>query len=206
MGQDTGGACPVGEKLAAVFLSRQPQADGVLFQRDRAVTHDPIKAQSRDVQHLFWRQPVAFAIAGRVGIGQPALAVPIHLHPVRHEGIKTGNLVPACANDLAVGVTPQEQVGQHRFPQDEGGHLTVRLIVQDPVEGVICRLGAASVRSFVYVKRQAGDGFRDHTYTGIYSGNLDGRLDADRFAGAAWTKEDGRGGADRVGGFISCFE
>lgn len=64
-------------------------------------------------------------------------------------------------------------MGQHRLPQDEGGHLTVRLIVQDPVEGVICRLGAARVRSFVYVKQQAGDGFRDHTYTGIYSGNLD---------------------------------
>ena len=74
--------------------------------------------------------------------------------------------------------------------------------MQDPVEGVICRLGAACVRCLVDVKRQTRYGFRDHAHTGIYSGNLDGGLDADRLACAAWTKEDSRGGADRVSGLV----
>jgi len=93
-------------------------------------------------------------------------------------------------------------VREHRFPQDEGGHLPVGLIVQEAVEAVLRGLFAASIRHLVDVQRQACDGLGDHTHTGIHSGYLNGRLHTDRLASATRSKEKGRGGTDCIGGLV----
>ena len=95
---------------------------------------------------------------------------------------------------------------EHRFPQDEGGHLPVGLVVQEAVEAVLRGLFAASIRHLVDVQGQTRDGLRNHTHTRIYSRYLNSRLHTDRLAGPAWSKEKGRYGTDRVGRLISCFE
>ena len=43
----------------------------------------------------------------RIGIGQRARAVPVNLHAIRQQRIQTENLVSSAADDLTVGIAPQ---------------------------------------------------------------------------------------------------
>ena len=56
------------------------------------------------MQHLAWVKCPRLAVAGGVGIGQVALAVPVHLHVIRQQRIQAVDLRAACADDLAVAV------------------------------------------------------------------------------------------------------
>ena len=181
--QHTAGACAIFEEGAAVFLGGDAQTDGVLFQRDGTVTHDAVKAQTRNVQHIRGLQRDRIALRGRVGVDKRAcLAIPVHLHAVREQRVQAGNVVLARADDLAVGIAPQQQMAEHDLAQDEGGHLGVRLIVEDSVQRMICRLLTAGFGLLIDRQRQGRDGFSDHTHAGIDRGHLHGVLGVDRFA------------------------
>ena len=43
--------------------------------------------------------------------------ISVHRHLVRHEGIQCNNLILAVADDLCIGIAPQEQVRHKRFPK-----------------------------------------------------------------------------------------
>ena len=208
MGQDTAGARTVGEKLASVLFGRQPQPDGVLFEGNRTVSHDPIKAQPRNVQHVFRAQLHRLSAVRRVGIGQRARAVPVYLHAIRQQRIQTEDLAPAAANDLAVGVAPQQQMRKHRFSPDERCHLAVGFVVQNGIQGMIQRLDATFAPILIHMQRQAGDGFGNHPHAGVDRAHLNGGARRDRFARRAGTKIERGRRTDGIGraGLISGAE
>ena len=119
MRQDAAGASTVGEELASVLLSGDTQTDSGLFKCNRAVTHDTVKAKPGNVKHIPRFEPPAFAVAGCIGVGQKTTCVPVNFHLVRKKRIQAVDLVSAGADDLAVGIAVQQQMSQHRFPQDE---------------------------------------------------------------------------------------
>ena len=82
MRQDAAGPRAVLEELAAVLLRGDAQPNGRLLQRDGAVAHDAVKAETGDVQHILRIQLLHAAFAGRIGVGQLALRIPIHRHVV----------------------------------------------------------------------------------------------------------------------------
>ena len=104
MGQDAAGTCTVGEKLAAVLFGGEAQTDGILFEGDGAVSHDSVKAQPRNVQHVFGTQLYRLSAVCRIGICQRACAVTVYFHTIRQQRIQSENLAPAAANDLTIGV------------------------------------------------------------------------------------------------------
>ena len=84
----------VGEKLRPVFLAGHGHADGILRHSDRRIAHQPVKSQTWDMQHFIRGQPDNGSLHGRRVIGiqgvlvvQLPLVIPIHIHPVRHQGI-----------------------------------------------------------------------------------------------------------------------
>ena len=74
-----------------------------------------------------------------VGVVKPPGFVSVHRHLVRHQGIQSNDLIFAVADDLCVGVAPQEQVRHERFPKHKGTHLRVWLIVEQVVERMVER-------------------------------------------------------------------
>ena len=137
------------------------------------------------MQYLAWVKRPRFAVAGGVGIGQIALAVPVHLHVIRQQRIQAVDLRAACADDLAVAVPIEQQVRQHGLPPDKRGHLQIRLVVDQAVHRMFDGLPTAFIRGFIHMEGQAGDGFGDHAHAGVNGRNLNGRAGADRLAGTA---------------------
>ena len=127
--QDTRWPGTVGEELTAVFLGCDAKANGAFLQRNGAIPHNTVKAEAGHMQHLAWIKRPRLAVAGGVGIGQVALAVPVHLHVIRQQRIQAVDLRAACADDLAVAVPIEQQMRQHGFPPDKRGHLQIRLVV-----------------------------------------------------------------------------
>lgn len=76
---------------------------------------------------------------------EPALGIPVHHHAVWHQRIEGDDLALAVADDLGVGVAPQEQVGHEGFTEHKGTHLRVRLIVEKIIERMIQRLFLAAI-------------------------------------------------------------
>ena len=207
VGQHTAGARAVLEEGAAVLLGGDAQTDGVLFQRDGAVAHDAVKAQTRNVQHVRGLQLDRIALRGGIGVDQRAcFAVPVNLHSVREQRIQTGDVVLARADDLAVGIAPQQQMAEHDLAQDKGGHLRIRLIVKDSVQRMVCRLLTAGFGFLIDRQWQGCDGFRDHAHTGVDRGHLHGVLGVDRFARVAGAEEEGRRSRDGVSGLVPGME
>ena len=152
------------------------------------------------MQHLAWIKRPGLAVAGGVGIGQVALAVPVHLHVIRQQRIQAVDLRAACADDLAVAVPIEQQMRQHGLPPDKRGHLQIRLVVDQAVQRMFDGLPAAFIRGFIHMEGQAGDGFGDHAHAGVNGRNLNGRAGADRLAGTAHTEvKAGRGGYGVLG-------
>ena len=202
MSQDTAGSCAVGEELAAVFLGGKAETDGVLFQRNGAVAHDSVEAQSGNVQHVLRAQAHHLALAGGVVVDELSTVVPVHLHLIRQQRIQPQNVAAPVAQDLAVGVAVNQEMGEHDLPQDEAGHLGVRLVVQDAVQRMLRRLDAALALILIYVQGQAGDGLGDDAHTGIDRAHLDGGGRRDGFAGRAGAEIEGGSGADAVRRFF----
>ena len=198
MGQHTAGTCAVGEELRAEFLCGDAEADSVLLDGDGRVADDAVEAQSGNVQHILRLQQKLLAVAVGVGVRQVALGIPVHRHLIRLQRMDADHLIAASADDLTVGVAPQQQMRHHGLPQDKAGHFQIRLIVQKSVQRMLRRLAVARVRVFVHVDGQGGDGFSDHAHTGVDRGHLDRRGCGDRFAGHAGAESEGRRGADGV--------
>ena len=116
MRQDTGRPGTVGEELAAVFLGRDAEADGVFLQRDGTVADTAVEAQTGDVQDVLRLDHHGLAVAGGIGVRQVALAVPIHIHVIREQRIQADHRVLSAADDLAVAVSVEKKVCQHDSP------------------------------------------------------------------------------------------
>ena len=107
--QYAAGRRAVGKELAAILLRGDPQADGIFLDGNRAVAHDPVKAQAGDVEHILRAQPHRFTLGGGIRIGQlPRAVIPIHLHVVRQQRVQSDDLPASAANDLTVRVAPQQ--------------------------------------------------------------------------------------------------
>ena len=184
MCQDAAGASAILEKGAAVFLGGDSQTDGVFLQRDGTVAHDAVKTQAGDVQHVLRAKLYRAALRGGVGIGQFAAAVPVHLHAVGQERVQGEDMAFSAPDDLTIGVAPQEQVTERRFPPDKAGHLRVGLVVEQAVQRMIHGLLTAVGGGFIHAHWQTGDGFRDDTHAGVHRGHLHGVLGIHRLAGS----------------------
>lgn len=85
-----------------------------------------------------------------IGVVKSTVFVSVHRHLVRHQGIQSNDLIFAVADDLCIGVAPQEQVRHKGLPKYERTHLRVRLIVEQAVERMVERhCLAAAVRVFI---------------------------------------------------------
>ena len=205
----------VGEELRAILLTGNSHADGVLRHSNGAVAHQTVKAKTGNVQHIRGVKRYGevlildgFVRATVVGVVQPPGFVSVHGHFVRHQGIQRHDLVLAVADDLRVGVAPEEQMRHERFPEHEGTHFRVRLIVEQAVERMIVRhCLAAAVRVFIEVQRQSRHRFRKDTDAGIHGGHLHGGAFRHRFAGGRAAEEKSVVAACcAVHGLVSGFE
>ena len=196
--QYAGGHRAIAEKLRAVFFGGDTQPDRTLLQRDGAVAHDAVKAEAGDVQDVRGGEAYHAALAGGIGVGQLAPAVAVYLHVVRKQRVQADDAVAPGAEDLAVRVAPQEQVGKHRFPPDEGGHLRVGFVVEQSLQRMLQRLDAALVGGLKHIEGQAGHSLGDDAHTGVDGGKLDGRARGDAFARYAAAKVKRRRGGDGV--------
>ena len=88
MRQDTGRGCTIGEELAAILFSSDPQTDRVLLKGNGTVAQDTIKTQARDMQHILGAQGNHLTLRGSVGVCQLAVLVPIHFHAIRQKRVQ----------------------------------------------------------------------------------------------------------------------
>ena len=150
------------------------------------------------MQHIRGRQVDGDALHGRSVLGaggvlvvEPALGVPVHHHAVWHQRIEGDDLALAVADDLGVGVAPQEQMGHERFPEYEGTHLRVRLIVEKIIERMVQRLFLAAILLVaVEVQRQTRHRFRQDADAGVHGGHLHGGTLVDVLAGGGAAEEE----------------
>ena len=104
---------------------------------------------------------------------KPAPLIPVHLHPVRHQRVQRRHFPLAVADDLAVGVAPQEQVRHQRLPEHEGSHLRVRLIMEQEIQRMVRRLFLAPVPVMpVKLQRQPRHRLRQDPHARIHRRHL----------------------------------
>ena len=72
-----------------------------------------------------------------IGVIQLSVLVPADRHLVRHQRIERNDLALAVAYDLRIGVVPQQEVRHKRFPEHEGTHLRVRLVMQKLIQRMV---------------------------------------------------------------------
>ena len=112
----------------------------------------------------------------RVFVVELAVPVTVHRHPVRHQRIEGNNLALAVADNLGIGVAPQEQVRHQRLPKYEGTHLRVWLVMQEQIQRMVkCFFLAAVLLIAVKVQRQTCHCFRQDADAGIHRRHLHGR-------------------------------
>lgn len=61
---------------------------------------------------------------------QVTIPVPIYIHVIRKQRIQAHVAVFPAADDLAVAVAVQQQVGQHDFPENKGRLFRARFIME----------------------------------------------------------------------------
>ena len=196
--QHTAGSCAVGEELSPVLLTGNRHANGVLGHGNGTVPHQPVKAQAGDVQYIRGRQVDGNALhggrvfgAGGILVVEPPLGIPVHHHAVWHQRIEGDDLALAVADDLGVGVAPQEKMGHERFPEHKGTHLRVRLIVEQVVQRMIQRLLLAAILLVaVEVQRKPRHRFRQDADAGVHGGHLHGGTLVDVLAGGGAAEEE----------------
>ena len=109
------------------------------------------------MQHIRWLKRYgeflifySFVRTTVIGVVQPPILVSVHRHLVRHQGIQSNDFILAVADDLRVGIAPEEQMRHERFPEYKGAHFRIRLIMEQAVERMVERHGlTAAVRVFV---------------------------------------------------------
>ena len=86
------------------------------------------------------------------------MLVPVDRHSVWHERVKPDDLAATVPDHLRIGIAPEEQVRHERFPEDEGCHFRIRLIMEQEIQWMIQRFFlAAFLVVLVQMKRQTGD-------------------------------------------------
>lgn len=80
-------------------------------------------------------------------------------------------------------------MGHQRFPEDEGRHLRVGLVVQQKIQRMIPGFLGVVIRLFIDMKRQRGNGFRENSHTRINSRHLHGGALVDSLSGGGRPKE-----------------
>ena len=127
-----------------------------------------------------------------IRVVQATILVSVHRHLVRHQGVQRHDLIFAVADNLRVGIAPEEQVCHECLTKHERTHLRVRLIVEQAVERMVERhCLAAAVRVFIEVQRQPRDSLRQDADTGIHGGHLHGGAFRHRFTGSSTAEEKG---------------
>ena len=113
--QHTAGSSTVSKELRTILLTGNGHADGVFRHSDRRISHQPVKAKPRNMQHVRGLQPHDRTLdcgrivrADRVFVVELSVPVTVHRHPVRHQRIEGNDLAFAVADDLGVGVAPQQ--------------------------------------------------------------------------------------------------
>ena len=201
--QDAAGSSAVGKELRPVFLTGNRHADGILGHSDGTVAHQPVKAKPWDVQHIGRVQPDKAAFHRRrvihadgVFVIKLSIAVTIHRHPVRHQRIEGNDLALAVSDNLGVSVAPQEQVCHERFPEHEGTHLRVWLIMQKQIQRMVAGFLLTSVL-LVAVEVQGKPSHRlcQDADTGVHGGHLHGRPLVHPLARSTSSKEKAVGAA-----------
>ena len=147
----------VGEEFCTVFFTGNRHADGVLCHSDGTVADQTVKAQTWDVKNIqrLKRHSELLVLDGFVratiiGVVQPPAFISVHRHLVRHQGVQRHNLIFAVADNLRVGIAPEEQVCHECLTKHERTHLRVRLIVEQAVEWMVERhCLSAAVCTFV---------------------------------------------------------
>ena len=80
---------------------------------------------------------------------QAEMAIERKINPKRKR-IQCNDFIFTVADDLRIGVAPQEQMRHERFPKHEGTHLRIRPIVEQSVERMVkCHCLATAVRVFI---------------------------------------------------------
>ena len=195
--QYTAGCCSVGVELTAVLLRRDCQTDGVLRHGDRTVAYQSVKAQTRNMEYIRGGEadhPTfhggGIVIGFSIFVVQSAVAIPVHGHTVRHQGIEGDHFTLAVSDDLCVGVAPEEQVRHEGFPEDEGAHLRVRLIVEQTIQRMVEGLLLAAIAGVSkYIQRKTGYCFGKNTDAGIDRRHLHGGALIHLFAGSRASHE-----------------
>ncbi len=160
---------------------------------------DFIEAESGDMQHIRGLKRYgellvldSLVCATIIGVVQLPVLVSVYRHLVGHQRAQSYDLVLSVADDLCIGVAPEEQVCHECFPEHERTHLRVRLIVKQVVERMVkCHCLAAAVRVFVEVQRQSRDSFRQDADAGIHGCHLHGGAFRHCFAGCRAAEEKG---------------
>ena len=127
-----------------------------------------------------------------VAVVELAPLVPVHRHFVGHKGVQRHHLALAVADDLCVGVAPEEQVGHKGFPEHEGTHFRVRFVMEQEIQRVADSLFLAAVLSVaVQIQRQASHGLRQDADAGVHRRHLHGAPLSDGLAGGGAAEVEG---------------
>lgn len=143
---------------------------------------DFIEAESEDMQHIRGLKRYcellvldSLVCATVIGVVQATILVSVHGHLVGHQRVQSYDLVLSVADDLCIGVVPEEQVRHELLPEHKGTHLRVRLVVEQVVEWmVMCHCLAATIRVFIEVQRQSRHCLGQYADTGIHGCHLHG--------------------------------
>ena len=81
-------------------------------------------------------------------------------------------------------------MGHQSFPEDERGHLRIRLIVQQKVQRMVSGFLGAVVRLLIDLKWQRSDGFRENSHTRIDCRHLHGGAFVDSLSGSGSSQEE----------------
>ena len=111
----------------------------------------------------------------QVLIIKPAMLIPVHRHPVRHQRIKSHNFTLSIPDDLTVRIPPQKQMRHQSLPEHKRSHLRIRLIMQQKIKRMIHRLFLTAIIVIpVKLQWQTRHRLRKNPHTGIHSSHLHG--------------------------------
>lgn len=121
-------------------------------------------------------------VVSAVAVNEPAVVVTINTHLVRNQWIQPQHLTATVADDLCIGVPVDQQVRHERFPENEGCHFGIRLVMQQKIKRVLRHSLFSVIGVLVNVQRQLCNCLRQHSHTGINCDDLHRRAVVDTLA------------------------
>ena len=114
------------------------------------------------MEHLIGGHFALFATIGRNLVHDDAIAFPaLDRHPIRSDQPQRLNTSRLVALDLGVSIAPVQNVRHHRLAERERRHLCIRLVVEQPMNGVVHRHSAARC-PLKHTPRQGSNRPRQH--------------------------------------------